>query len=195
MNKLPLIISIAALLGVVVLLSMELFSGSDSSGSKVETVNSELKIAYINTDSVLLNYTLATDLNAKFVSQQQQYTAEFGKKKTQLERDAAAFQEKVQRGGFITEDRAIKERDRILGQEQEIKQMDYELSTRLAGLEQQINKQLVDSIVNYVKEYNKKHNYTYVLSNSGNIIIGEQQFNISKDILEGLNARYLKSKN
>jgi outer membrane protein len=195
MKKLPLILSLVSLLGVVVLLIMNFAGKSNNSGGKSGGSQSgELKIAYLNTDSVLLNYQLAIDLNARFVEQQKQYTDEFGQKRMQLERDAASFQDKVQRGGFLNEERALKERDKILGQEQEIKKMDYELSTRLAGLEQQINKQLVDSIVSYVKEYNKQHKYTYVLSNAGNIIVGEQQYNISKDVLEGLNARYLKTK-
>jgi Skp family chaperone for outer membrane proteins len=45
-----------------------------------------------------------------------------------------------------------------------------------------------------VKEYNQKHGYTYIFSNSGNIIVGAQQFNITKDILDGLNSRYAASK-
>lgn len=196
MKKLPLILSVVALLGVVVVLVLFLVNnktgqtahhnGSGSSG--------ELRIAYILSDSVLVNYQLAVDLNAQFVEQQKQYNTEFGQKRSNLEKQAVAFQEKLQRGGFLTEDRAMKERDRLLAEEQEIQRLDYELSTRLSEMEQKINLQLVDSIVNYVKEYNKKHGYTYIFSNSGNIIVGDQQYNISKDIVEGLNARYAKSK-
>lgn len=197
MKKLPLILSSAALLGVIVVLVLH-FVDSNKSGqsesSKGTGTNGELKIAYILSDSVLVNYQLAKDLNAQFVEQQQQYNTEFGKKRTDLERQAVAFQEKLQRGGFLTEDRAVKERDRLLAEEQEIQRLDYELSTRLSEMEQRINLQLVDSIVNYVKEYNKKFNYTYIFSNSGNIIVGDQQYNISKDIVDGLNARYAQSK-
>ena len=107
---------------------------------------------------------------------------------------AQAFQEKLQRGGFLTEERAVKERDRILAQEQEIQQLNNDLSNKLAQMEQKINIQLVDSIVSYVKIFNKSHNYNYIFSNSGNIIIGDQAHNISKEIVEGLNARYAKSK-
>jgi outer membrane protein len=197
MKKLPLILSSAALLGVIVVLVLYFVDGNksgQSESSKGSGTNGELKIAYILSDSVLVNYQLAIDLNKQFVEQQQQYNTEFGKKRTDLERQAVAFQEKLQRGGFLTEDRAVKERDRLLAEEQEIQRLDYELSTRLGEMEQKINLQLVDSIVNYVKEYNQKHQYTYIFSNSGNIIVGDQQFNISKDIVEGLNARYAKSK-
>ncbi|MDA3930041.1 MAG: OmpH family outer membrane protein [Prolixibacteraceae bacterium] len=198
MKKLPLILSIVSLIGVLVLFVLNFTVKADkvesNSNSTVQVNNGDLKIAYVLTDSVLVNYQLAIDLNADFMEKQQQYNAEFTKKRTALEQQAVAFQEKVQRGGFLTEDRAIKERDRILGEEQEMKRMDYELSNKLSEMEQKINVQLVDSIVNYVKEYNKQHNYTYIFSNSGSIIVGAQQFNISKDIVEGLNSRYKKAK-
>jgi outer membrane protein len=88
----------------------------------------------------------------------------------------------------------MKERDRIMGMEQEIKQMDYEFSTKLSQMEASINQRLADSISTYVKLYNKNHNYTFIFSNTGNIIVGSPQHNISKQILDGLNTRYTASK-
>lgn len=198
MKKLPLILSIVALLGVVALFVLHFVATCNikngSGSTNGSSSNGDLKIAYILSDSVLVNYQLALDLNAGFVEQQKQFNAEFTKKRSDLEKEAVAFQEKLQRGGFLTEDRAVKERDRILAQEQDMQRMDYELSARLQEMEQKINIQLVDSIVSYVKEYNKKHNYSYIFSNNGNIIVGDPEHNLSKEIIEGLNARYAKSK-
>lgn len=199
MKKLPLLLSIIALVGVVVLFVLFLVNPSanqskeDVLGSSYQ-VQTDLKIAYIQTDSVLVNYKMALDLHDDFMKKQQQFTSDFAAKQKDFEKQAVAFQEKVQRGGFLTEDRAIKERDRIIAMEEEMKQLDYELSSKLSEMEATINKQLTDSIVNYVKVYNKKHNYSYIFSNNGNIIIGKQQFNVSKDILDGLNTRYNASK-
>jgi outer membrane protein len=193
MKKLPLILSIISLAGVVAVAVLSLVNKTGvSSNGKLNSENGsgEIKIAYIQTDSVLVNYNLAIDLHKDYMSQQQQYNSEFGRKRESLERQAAAFQEKLQRGGFLTEERAMNERDKILGQEEEIRRMDYELSNKLGQMEASINQRLADSIVSYVKEYNKKHNYTYILSNSGNIVVGDQKYNITKDILDGLNSRY-----
>lgn len=199
MKKLPLILSTIALLGVIALFLIVLLGKSTcSSNNTIEksgtTVPSDLSVAYILTDSILFNYQLAIDLNKDFVSKQTQFNSDFNKRRANLEKQAVAFQEKLQKGGFLTEERAVNERDRLLREEQEIQKLDYELSNKLGEMEQKINLQLIDSIVNYVKEYNQKYNYTYILSNNGNIIVGEQQFNVSKDILDGLNARYAKSK-
>ncbi|MBN2262936.1 MAG: OmpH family outer membrane protein [Prolixibacteraceae bacterium] len=198
MKKLPLILSIIALIGMVVLFVLN-FTGKNTSDAGTDVNNStqptgDLKIAYVLSDSILFNYQLAIDLNNDFMSKQNQYNAEFSEKRSNLEKQAIAFQEKLQKGGFLSEERAVRERDRILGEEQDMQRLDQELSTKLARMEQEINIQLVDSIVNYVKEYNQKHGYTYIFSNSGNIIVGAQQFNITKDILDGLNSRYAASK-
>lgn len=199
MNKLPIIFSSIALAGAVVALVFafsgkggvangESFQGGDSISS------SELKVAYIQTDSVLVSYELSIDLQEEFHDQQQKYNIEFGQKRSNLEREATAFQEKLQRGGFLSQERAMKERDRLLGEEENMKQLDYDLSMKLSEMEAKIQKQLADSIIGYVKEYNAIHGYTYILSNNGNIIVGAEQFNITNDIISGLNARYAASK-
>lgn len=194
MKKLPLILSIISIVGVIVLAVVLLTSKPKSSPKEDGSTTTELKIAYVNTDSVLVNYQLALELNQEFIKKQQEYNNEFARKRTDFEKKATAFQEKVRSGGFLTQERAVKEQEKLLGQEEEIKQLDYDLSNKLSEMEAAINKQLVDSIVSYIKLYNEEHNYSYIFSNSGNIIIGDQQFNISKDILDGLNARYYATK-
>jgi outer membrane protein len=199
MKKLSFILSVISLVGVIALAILFLTGNSGNSSenknkSDDSSSGSDIKIAFILTDSVLVNYQLAIDLHKDYMNQQQQFNSDFNKKRQNYEDQATAFQEKLQRGGFLTEDRAVKERDRILGLEEEIKRMDYELSTKLSQMEATINQQLADSITNYVRTYNKKHNYTYILSNTGNIIVGDQKHNISKEILDGLNARYMASK-
>jgi len=198
MKKLPLILSVISLVGVIALAILFLvnksFSSSESENKSYNSSGGDLKIAYILTDSVLVNYQLAIDLHKNFVNQQQQFNADFTKKRQNYENQATEFQDKLQRGGFLNEERATKERDRILGLQDEIKQLDYELSNKLSQMEAAINQQLADSITSYVKTYNKRHNYTYILSNNGNIIVGDPKNNISKEILDGLNARYIASK-
>jgi outer membrane protein len=198
MKKLPLILSVISLVGVIALAILFLVNKSCSSSEcenrSKNSSGGDVKIAYILTDSVLVNYQLAIDLHKNFVNQQQQFNADFTKKRQNYENQATEFQEKLQRGGFLNEERATKERDRILGLQDEIKQLDYELSNKLNQMEAAINQQLADSITSYVKTYNKRHNYTYILSNNGNIIVGDPRNNISKEILDGLNARYIASK-
>jgi len=167
--------------------------GLSSKKSAGDTATSGLKIAYIKVDSLAVNYDFAQEMHDNFVKQQESYTKEYGDKRSRFESQAAAFQEKVQRGGFLSQDRALQERDRLMGEEQQITKLDQELSTKLAQIQADNNKQLLDSIMNYVKVFNKDKKYNYIF-NSGEILVGDDAHNITKEILVGLNARYSRSK-
>lgn len=150
-------------------------------------------IAYIKVDSLAVNYDFAQEMHDNFLKQQEAFTKEYGEKRSRFESQAAAFQEKLQRGGFLSQDRAMQERDRLMGEEQQITKLDQELSTKLAQIQADNNKQLLDSIMSYVKIYNKDKKYKYIL-NSAEILVGDEANNITKDVLIGLNARYSKAR-
>jgi len=174
------------------------FSGNKSLVSGKSGLNgggesSELSIAYIKVDSLAVNYDFAQEMHDGFVKQQEAFTKEYGEKRSRFESQAAAFQEKVQRGGFLSQDRAMQERDRLMGEEQQITKLDQELSTKLAQIQTDNNKQLLDSIMNYVKIFNKDKKYKYIF-NSAEILVGDEASNITKEVLVGLNARYSKAR-
>ncbi|MDD4226178.1 MAG: OmpH family outer membrane protein [Mariniphaga sp.] len=187
-------VSIAALIAVAVLYVLH-FTGKSKPESQVpETTaipgkETSIRIAYVKADSVILNYDLAQDLHDEFTKMQEAYNSEFGSKRQSFEKEAAAFQEKLQRGGFLTEQKAIQERDRLVGKEQEILQLDQELSGKLAEMQTANNQQILDSLLNYLNDYNKTRKYDYIL-NGGEVLVGQEGNNITAEVLKVLNNRY-----
>ena len=174
------------------------FSGNKSNGSGKFGANdgsasSELKIAYVKVDSLIVNYDFAQEMHDSFTKQQEAFTKEYGEKRNRFESQAAAFQEKVQRGGFLSQERAMQERDRLMGEEQQITKLDQELSTKLSQIQADNNKQLLDSLMTYLKVFNKDKKYSYIL-NAGEILIGDESHNITKEILVNMNARFSKAR-
>lgn len=173
------------------------FSGNKSNVGKVgengKEASSELRIAYIKVDSLVVNYDFAQEMHDNFTKQQESYSKEYGEKRTKFESQAAAFQEKVQRGGYLTQERAMQDRDRLAGEEQQIAKLDQELSAKLQQMQAENNKQLLDSVMNYLKIYNKTAKYSYIF-NAAEVLIGDETHNITKEVLVGLNARYTKAK-
>jgi len=190
-----LIISVVLFVAVAVLYVLHFTSQGASQPATQEKAagNSDsgapLKIAYVKADSVIMNYDLAQDLHDDFSKKQEAYTNEYGTKRQSFEKDAAAFQEKLQRGGFLTEQRAAQERDRLMGRQQEIQKLDQELSTKLAGIQSANNQQILDSLLNYLKEYNKNKKYDYIL-NGADVLIGNEASNITAEVLKAMNERY-----
>jgi len=174
------------------------FTGDKTKGSVKDSTNdgyasSGLKIAFIKVDSLVVNYDFAQEMHDGFTKQQEAFTKEYGEKRTRFESQAAAFQEKVQRNGFLTQERAMQERDRLVGEEQQITKLDQELSAKLAQIQADNNKQLLDSVMNYLKTFNKSKKYNYIFSGT-EVLVGDEAHNITKEILVGLNARYTKTK-
>jgi outer membrane protein len=196
MKNTSLVVSVVLFVAVAGLYFLH-FSGGKLNGSgKGENKNgasSELKIAFIKVDSLVVNYDFAQEMHDGFTKQQEAFTKEYGEKRNRFESQAAAFQEKVQRGGFLSQERAMQERDRLVGEEQQIGKLDQELSAKLAQMQADNNKQLLDSVLNYLKVYNKDKKYSYIL-NSAEVLIGDETHNITKEVLVGLNARYSKTR-
>jgi outer membrane protein len=196
MKNTSLVVSVVLFVAIAVLYFLH-FSGGKSNGAgkgeNKDDASSELRIAYIKIDSLVVNYDFAQEMHEGFTKQQEAFTKEYGEKRNRFESQAAAFQEKVQRGGFLTQERAMQERDRLVGEEQQIGKLDQELSAKLAQMQADNNKQLLDSVLNYLKVYNKDKKYSYIL-NAAEVLIGDDSHNITKEVLVGLNARYTKVK-
>ncbi len=194
MKGTSLIVSIVLFVAIAVLYVLHFVGGElNEQGSADENravINrGGLKIAYVKADSVLLNYDLSQELHDDFTKKQEAYTTEYGKKRQLFEKDAAAFQEKLKRGGFLSEQRAVQERDRLVGMEQEVLKMDQELSTKLSELQAENNKQIFDKLMEYLKELNTGNKYDYIF-NASNILIGDEADNLTADVLKALNERY-----
>lgn len=173
------------------------FSGNKMNGSGTVGANeegaSELKIAYIKVDSLVVNYDFAQEMHDIFTKQQEAYTKEYGDKRNRFESQAAAFQEKVQRGGFLTQEKTMQERDRLMAEEQQITKLDQELSTKLSQIQADNNKQLLDSLMTYLKIFNKDKKYSYIM-NAAEILIGDETHNITKEVLVNMNSRFSKAR-
>lgn len=194
MKGTSLIVSIVLFVAVAVLYVLHFTGGSksknDSDSDRAVIERGGLKIAYVKADSVILNYKLAEFLHDEFTKKQQAYAGEYASKRKSFEKDAASFQEKLQRGGFLSEDRAVQERNRLAGMEQEILKMDQDLSAKLGEMQNTNSQQVLDSLLNCLKQYNVVKQYDYIL-NGSSILIGAEGDNITGDVLRIMNEKYI----
>ena len=193
MKGTSLIVSIVLAVAVAVLYVLHFTggvkSGNGSDSDRTVVDRDGLKIAYVKADSVILNYKLAEFLHDDFTKKQESYSGEYATKRKSFEKDAAAFQEKLQRGGFLSEERAVQERNRLVGLEQEIMKMDQDLSARLGEMQNTNSKQVLDSLLSALKQFNADKNYDYIL-NGSSILIGAEGDNVTADVLKRMNDKY-----
>lgn len=158
------------------------------------TKNASLPIAFVNVDSLLMNYNFAKDLNEQLLRKQENSRASLNEKGKVLQAEMADFQKKVENNAFLSRERAENEQRRLLGKQQELQQMEQRLSAELMSQQQKMNEQLRDKINTFLKEYNKEKNYEMIISNTmyDNVLFAKDCYNITNDVVKQLNEQYTK---
>ena len=182
---------------IILLYVLHFTSLSNNSGDHVKYEfaagdSAALPIAYVNIDSLLMNYNFAKDLNEALMRIEENSRASITQKERQVQTAAQEFQRKLENNAFLTQKRAEEEQTRIQKMGDEYQRMAQQLSNEL-GLEQQkLNIQLSDSIRGALKDYNKYKNFEVILSNtaSDNILIAHPKYDITDEVIVFLNKRY-----
>ena len=102
------------------------------------------------------------------------------------------FQRKYENNGFVSAESAQQQQNRIIKQQQDLQALQEKLSKDLADENQKNSLQLRDSINSFLKIYNKDKGYSLIISNTGfdNLLYADPAYNITQEIVDGLNARY-----
>ena len=76
--------------------------------------------------------------------------------------------------------------------EQDLQALQNKLATEMASENAKNSQILRDSINAFLKEYNKTKGYNLIISNTSfdNLLYADSTLNITKEIVDGLNARY-----
>jgi outer membrane protein len=150
-----------------------------------------LRIAYVDIDTLLMNYTLWMELNEEMIRKEENIRATLNEKMKNLQTDFEEFERKLNNNAFATRERAESEQNRILKKRQELEELQERLSNELAIETNKNNILFRDSINTFVQEYNKQKGYNVILSRIGdNILYIDNDMNITQEIIDGLNARY-----
>ena len=158
-------------------------------------VGSNMKIAYVEIDSLLTKYNFWNDLNEQMIKKEENIRTTLNEKGRKLEKEAQEFQRKIENNGFTSRERAEQEQARLLKQQQDLQELQQKLTEELAAENQKNSLQLRDSINSFLKIYNQDKGYDLIISNAGfdNLLYANPAFNITNEIVEGLNARYAPS--
>lgn len=151
------------------------------------------KIAYVEIDTIVQHYQMAKDMSGVLEDKQKRLDAELNNKSGIFQSGVLDFQNKVQKGLITTSD-AQKMQQQLASQEQGLYQLRDQYRMQLAEDAQVNQRQVIQSIMDYLKEYNKTKGYQYILANQfpSSILFADSTLNITSEVLEGLNQKYKK---
>ena len=200
MKNTSLILSIISLIAVVVFGVLTLTKGGKQAEPATEEAATEAAqkgdIVYVDLDRILMEYDMANDLRSVVETKVQNIQAEVNRRGQKLEKEVAAYQEKIQKG-LMT--RSVAE-----VQGQKLQEQEIEFNNYAAQKQQEINEeqvvmmnQLGDAIQTFINKYNEEKQYAMIITNSGGapVITADANLDITEAVLAGLNEEYIKTKN
>lgn len=155
----------------------------------------DLKIAYIDTDTVLAKYDMAVEMQKALETKQQQAENTFKQQQASLEKD---YKDYMTNGDKLTLTQQKAKEQELQQRMQNLQQMPAKLQSDLQQEQVTQNKKLLDAVYAFVKDYNAKHDkYNIILSKSyvsSPTLYMDEGMDITDEIVKGLNEEYKEYK-
>jgi len=193
--KNPLIIlNILLTLAVAYLFYLQFSTHRNSDNSQVVNLDStKSSIVYVNSDSLLNQYDYYLDLKKEAEAKNKVLETEVTGREKAFQNEVMAYQKNA--GTMSPEQRQGMEQ-RLGKKQQDIEEYKQGLSEKLSKEDSEVSEKLYGNISEYLTEYSKKNNHTYVLgfSKGGGILYATGKLDVTKDVVKGLNKAYLVKK-
>jgi outer membrane protein len=154
--------------------------------TSVTAVPGNGQIVFVNSDTLWNNYQFVKDgtekLNRTEASMRRQYEA----KAKKFQSDYENYMKQGQ-AGLLTLKQQQDTEARLKQQQQALLDMDKNLSEQLIRRKQELNQQINDTIMSFIKRYRIEKGYTMILTN---VIDGDPALDVTKDVVDRLNAKY-----
>ncbi len=161
-----------------------------SNGAAAGTVVG-MKIAYVDIDTLLTKYDFWNDLNEMMMRKEENARATLNEQGTAFQKEVNEFQRNLENNVY-TRERAEQMQARLTKKQQELQALQARLENEILQETQKNSIQLRDSINAFLKIYNQDKGYSLIISNTNfdNLLYADKTYNITEEIVEGLNKRY-----
>ena len=150
-----------------------------------------MKIAYVEVDSLMTQYDFAKDYSVTLQKQSINARNTLTQKGNALQAAVNNFQQKINNNGFQSREQAASVQAAIERQQRDLQELQARLEGELANETAKFNEALRDSLQNFLKDYNADKHFDLILSKAGdNILMADKRFDITQDVINGLNKRY-----
>src|SRR5690554_4807951 len=125
MKNILLVLNALLVVAVIVLFILVLGDNKDNASTPVKRINDsiasvKLPIAYVNVDSLLLNYQFAKESNESLMKKQEDSRLDLNVRARSLQGEMNEFQRKLENNAFLSRERAEQEQNRLMKKEQDL---------------------------------------------------------------------------
>lgn len=191
MKSLSLILNIVLVVAVGILFYLHFDSKNSVKEEPVadEAAVTELKIAYINADTVLQHYDFFKQKQTELEAKQKKLDQDYRNRAQALQNEVNNYQQTV---ANLTIGQAKALEEDLMKKQQNLRMYQESLTQELMKEEAKINQELYTKVTSYIKEYSKDNNIEVVVKyNQGSdILYAGEAMDITSNIIDGLNNRF-----
>lgn len=163
---------------------------ADDKSAAQASAPTDLKIAYVEVDSIMSQYKFCKDFSLILQKKGQNIQNTLAAKQQQLQAAAANFQQKVQQNAY-TREQAEGIQAGLQKQSNDLDALNQRLSNEFQVETNKYNVALRDSIQHFLAAYNKDKKYSLILSKAGdNLLYADKAYDITAEVIAGLNKAY-----
>jgi outer membrane protein len=147
------------------------------------------EIVYVNSDSLREGFNYYQAEYKKLEGKQKFFKADLEKKAADLKKD---FNTYMAKGANMSDNDRARTEEELKTREQDIYMLEQKYSNQMVEFEDQLVKDSNAKISEYLKKISKKAAYNYVLgySTGGGILYANENLEVTKSLVEGLNTEY-----
>ena len=157
-----------------------------------EEVLGELRIAYIELDTLTAHYDFAVQTTAELEKKGNNARNTIASKSKQLENNVNNFQSKLQNNGFTSREQAENAQAALQREQNNLVALQQRLESELANEQAKFLQAFQDSLDSFLGDYNKDKKYDLIL-NKAAILHASSKWDITQDVINGMNKRYKKT--
>lgn len=150
-----------------------------------------MTIRYVDEDSIMANYNLAKDFNEAMLRRQNQLDAAQQQRGNEINKFAASMEQKYKNNGYLSEESMQADNAKLQKMQADAQNYLGNMQQSIASELEQSRAQVLDSINNFMKDYAKLKGFDMVIYKSAAIYVDEK-YDVTKEVVEGLNKRYVK---
>lgn len=150
-----------------------------------------LKIAYVDTDTIMAKYQYAIDLNEELLAYKDQQEKYYQQQMTQFQTD---YNNYLQTGASLTLTQQQTKEAELKQRAEKMSTLEQELMAKVAERQLSENTKLLNAIFAFIREYNAANQqFDVILRKSFNdtpVLYANPAMDITEEILAGLNEEY-----
>ena len=146
------------------------------------------KTAYVDTTTLIQDYTEMKEVEAEFTERSEAMNREFDSVAGQFQRDVQAYQEEMEN---MSQAERQETESRLMQTQQQLQQRQQQMSGALRQESDAVVDSLITKVKSFVADYGEENNYTYIFGSNesaSSIMYAEEGRDITQEILEKLNT-------